>query len=257
MEGENDLDILARLSVPIVWHTLEEYNVRIEDLEDSRFEEAMKFIKVHFVPHDILSRCGGLADDPDQIQTFLERMLFNMQDYTSLIAVDNVSEKIIGVLINRVMRFSEHSKTQSRVRFLEGDSVRKIIKIWSLIIARSNVFQYFDTDCVLRNYILCVKPRFRRKGIGRQLMLTSFELAASLEMGAVMGIYTTGALQQMGKSLGMEILAEIFYIDYIIDGEMVFDDPGAGNYTIALMARRVEPTETVDVEADEAEIPKT
>lgn len=33
---------------------------------------------------------------------------------------------------------------------------------------------------------------------------------------------------------------EIYYVDWEEDGEMVFHDPGAGNYTIAIMASKVE-----------------
>lgn len=32
---------------------------------------------------------------------------------------------------------------------------------------------------------------------------------------------------------------EIYYVDWVEDGEMVFHDPGPGNYTITIMASKV------------------
>lgn len=70
----------------------------------------------------------------------------------------------MGLAINRVMRQSEYSRTQSEVKLAPGKEIGHIIKIYSTILKRGNVFKVFDTDVFLRNYIMIADPEYADKG---------------------------------------------------------------------------------------------
>lgn len=85
-------------------------------------------------------------------------------------------------------------------------------------------------------------------GIGKQFLKASLDIGRHLRCKAVVGIFSGYALQIPAKKMGMEILNEIYYVDWRDQyGEMIFNDPGPGNYTVSLMGMRV-PKDRIEEE---------
>lgn len=78
------------------------------------------------------------------------------------------------------------------------------------------------------------------QGLATAMVSSSYTLARSLKIPVMMGLISSARTQQTLKKFGMKILIEQFYVDWVDDeGEMIFKEPGIGNYTLALMAGRV------------------
>ena len=76
-------------------------------------------------------------------------------------------------------------------------------------------------------------------GIGMGLLYSSLNLARLMGQTVAMGVFTCVQSQRMASKLGMVTHLEIDYAKWIKDDEIVFLDPGAGNYSIMLMAMRI------------------
>nr|CAI5840375.1 unnamed protein product [Callosobruchus analis] len=105
-----------------------------------------------------------------------------------------------------------------------------------------DIYEHFQCEIFLRYYLLCITPPYRGKGLGYQMMLTGIDIARHLNIPVVMGLMTNWKLQKLARKLGMETLYEIEYKTWHDKtGELVFCNPGAGNYTCALMAGELPP----------------
>lgn len=128
----------------------------------------------------------------------------------------------------------------------EGDALQKIMHLLNTVVKQENVYKVLNCDMYLRIHIICVHPSYQEKGIDVALLKTSMETASAMSIPAVGGIFTSGASQTMADRLGFRLISEIRYGRWIVDNEIVFDDPGRGNYSAAFMALRIEADETLD-----------
>lgn len=73
-----------------------------------------------------------------------------------------------------------------------------------------------------------------------------------------MGIFTGAVSQNIAKKLGFQSHLEILYSQWVEKDEVVFEDPGPGNYSANVMALKIEiPEEKVEEEIKEkAKSPK-
>ncbi|XP_064212809.1 uncharacterized protein LOC100141857 isoform X2 [Tribolium castaneum] len=85
------------------------------------------------------------------------------------------------------------------------------------------------------------------ESLGLQLFLSAVDVARSLNIPVVMGILSCWTLQKLAKRIGMKTVFEIDYVGWRDRfNEMIFDDPGIGNYTCAVMAGPVPPPPEVE-----------
>ena len=120
-------------------------------------------------------------------------------------------------------------------QIFEGEVLHQIMQLKNTLITRTNAYEWFGHDKYFRVYILCVHPSYHGKGIDAALLDACVQVAITLEMPAIGGIFTSGADQSMAEAAGFQILSEIRYGLWIVDDRVVFDDPGRGNYTAAFM----------------------
>ena len=65
------------------------------------------------------------------------------------------------------------------------------------------------------------------------------ELAASKGIPVVTSHVTSAFTQAASKSLGFEVVGEIEYKDYLVDGKAIFDVEGRPHSKVQLVAKRV------------------
>lgn len=113
---------------------------------------------------------------------------------------------------------------------------------------QTNACERFGHDKYLCIHILCVHPSYKEKGVETALLYASVELAVTLKMPAIGGIFTSGVSQATAYNMDFEILHEIRYALWVIDDQIVFDDPGRGNYSAAFMGKLVPQKESTEEE---------
>lgn len=130
------------------------------------------------------------------------------------------------------------------VQHFEGDALEKIMSLMNAVIKRTNAYRELDCDTYLRVHILCVHPSHQQKGVGAALLKVCVQVASSLGISAIGGIFTSGGAQSLALKLDFRLVAEIRYGRWVVDNRVVFDDSGKGNYSAAFMGTRVPREES-------------
>ncbi|KAK5646997.1 hypothetical protein RI129_005461 [Pyrocoelia pectoralis] len=243
---------LKRIYSPLVWKETA-FGIRIQDLKENQHDEVINIIKDYYVEQDVLCKNTELLNDEESLDCYLKRIRFQLRDNSSIIAVDLKDEegdkkltdeklKIVGVLVLKIIRKNEFTRVFSQVQLVEGEAMKRCIAFRSHITRRVDVHEKCNCEVFLRYYELCVIPEYRHQSIGHLLMLCGIKAARSYNIPVVAGLFPNFALQKLARRLGMETIYEIKYTEWTdSDGELIFDDPGAGNYTCAVMAGTVAP----------------
>lgn len=111
------------------------------------------------------------------------------------------------------------------------------------LIKQTNAHERFGQQEYYCVYVLCVHPSYREKGVEYALLNACVQVAVSLRIRAIGGLFTCGASQAWARSMGFELLSEIRYSLWILNDRIVFDDPGRGNYSAAMMGKLIAPEE--------------
>ncbi|CAB3225916.1 unnamed protein product [Arctia plantaginis] len=131
------------------------------------------------------------------------------------------------------------SRTFSRVKLTYNPLYSSVIKFYNDIEKPVNIFDILKVKRYFKVYILALKQRYRHRGIAKEMLKAAETLSRSANVPALAGIFTTNRLQVVAEELGYKKLNEIYYIRYLVDGEIVFWDTGLGNYGAAIMACRI------------------
>lgn len=108
-----------RIYAPVVWKRLGS-GIRIQDLKPVYYDQVLQIIEVGsctwenalspvlsfqecYFQEEVLCRNSNLAEDPESIKSFLNVVMFNLKDRTSIIALDE-RELSVGVLRDNVCR---------------------------------------------------------------------------------------------------------------------------------------------------------
>lgn len=70
-----------------------------------------------------------------------------------------------GALVLKVVRKLDFGRVFSRVQLVEGDALKKCVKIKNHLSRKTDVFADFDCETYLRYYGVCVKPEYRKRGV--------------------------------------------------------------------------------------------
>lgn len=103
------------------------------------------------------------------------------------------------------------------------------------LVKQAKIYDNLDIEEYIKIYILAIHPSYERKGVRSALIKAAISVCRALKSHAIFGIFTSKSEQELAESLGWQILSEIQYSRWIINDKVVFDDPGIGNYSAALM----------------------
>ncbi|XP_045540265.1 uncharacterized protein LOC106718280 [Papilio machaon] len=231
-----------RIKAPSIWGRLP-CGIRFEDLQDTRYDDAVKLLKKHYLPEEITYRSVKLLDDKEGTDEFIHNARIWMKDKISIAAVKEGTNQLVGVLIMRIQDKSAFSRTFSRVKLTHNPLYSKVMKFYNEIEKPIDLFKEMGVRRYLKFYVIALKGRYRHRGIAKEMLKAARELAASANVPAIAGIMTTSRGQVIAESLGFVKYNEIYYIRYLIDDQIAFFDTGLGNYGAALMGYRIPDVE--------------
>ncbi|XP_011149327.1 uncharacterized protein LOC105189121 [Harpegnathos saltator] len=236
------LEMEERMYAPLQWeaHTAP---CKIQDLKAAQYEEALRLIKHHFFREEPMCKAASLLEDRKSVGALLDLTKTWMKDNTSLVALSLTSGRVIGVAVTRVNSDSDKTDTYNRVLKFEGDTLENIMRLINAVIKQTNAYKAFDCETYLRVHLLCVHPSYQRKGVGLSLLTTCVQVASTLKIPAIGGVFTSGYSQSLATKLGFDLVSEIRYSRWTVNDKVVFDDPGKGNYSAAFMGMRISPAE--------------
>ncbi|KAJ3653383.1 hypothetical protein Zmor_012637 [Zophobas morio] len=231
-----------RIYAPVVWRRLGS-GIRIQDLKSNYYDRVLQIIQECYFQEEVLSRNSNFAGDPDSVKSFLDHVLSYLKDRSSIIGLDEANEDaIVGFLVLKVMHKNDYSDVFSRVMPVEGDAHKKCVNFLNYIARKADIYTEYNCEEFLRYVLLCIRPEYRKRGLGLQFYLSAVDVARSLSIPVVMGIFSSWSQQKLGKKIGMKVSFELYYTAWRDKfNELAFPEPGQGNYTCAVMAGFLPP----------------
>ncbi|CAK1547678.1 unnamed protein product [Leptosia nina] len=232
----------TRIKAPSIWGRVP-CGIRFEDLQDRRYEDAVRLLKKHYLTEEITYRSVKIADDKEGTDEFIHQARIWMKDKMSLAAVKEGTDKLVGVLIMRIQEKQAYSRTFSRVKITYNPLYSTVVTFNNEVQKPVNLFEKLGVRRYFKIYVLALKARYRHRGVSKDMLKAAISLSTAANVPAIAGIFTTGRGQQIADELGFVKFNEIYYIRYLIDDQIVFWDTGLGNYGAALMGYRVPSVE--------------
>ncbi|XP_023290723.1 uncharacterized protein LOC105694443 [Orussus abietinus] len=189
-----------------------------------------------------MCKASYMLEDQDSVKSYLHLIRVWLKDTTSLVALSTRTGRVIGAIVARVINSEDKADTYDRVQILRGEALEMVMHLMSALLNQARVHDYYNCTKIYRVNVICVHPSYQQKGLITSLLEACVQVAVSMQVPVLAGFFTSGASQSIGHNLGFEILSEIRYSRWIVDDEIVFDDPGIGNYSAAFMAMRT-PTD--------------
>ena len=88
---------------------------------------------------------------------------------------------------------------------------------------RCNIFDYYRVNDVIHFFGIGIRRDYRRRGFGESLMGAAICFVRNLGLGDVIikGEGTSNFSQRVFEKIGFDILSEVVYADYKVDGKVV------------------------------------
>ncbi|CAG4965994.1 unnamed protein product [Colias eurytheme] len=227
-----------RIKAPSIWGRVP-CGIRFEDLQDRRYEDAVRLLKKHYLTEEITYRSVKIADDKEGTDEFIHHARVWMKDKMSIAAVKEGTDQLVGVMIMRIQEKQAFSRTFSRVKITYNPLYSTVVTFNREVEKPVNVFDKLGVRRYFKIYVLALKARYRHRGIAKEMLKAAINLSTSASVPAISGLFGTGRGQQIAEELGFEKFNEIYYVRYLIDDQIVFWDTGLGNYGMALMGYRI------------------
>ncbi|XP_033212484.1 uncharacterized protein LOC117170071 [Belonocnema kinseyi] len=234
-----------QMEAPLTWEAPP--YCEIIDLKENYYEEVLRLIKHHYLKEDPMCRSVNLLKDHESKQQYLDLIKIWMKDSTSLIAISKSSGRVIGTIIARINSLLDKTNTYSRVQIFQGKALELIMSLKSALVLQADAYSLFEVDKYLRIYILCVHPSYENNDLGAELLFSSYQVAMSLQLVAIAGIFTSAKNQKTASRVGFKKVTEIKYSTWIVNEEIVFNNSGIGNYSAAFMGK-ITPDENCQEE---------
>lgn len=118
---------------------------------------------------------------------------------------------------------------------MQGDVLEKLMELKNELVKQAEAFKQLNKTTILRVYILCVHPSHRSQDLYTALLEACIEMTNVMEIPGIVGMFTSGESQALASRVGFNMLREIHYGQWKIDNQIIFDNPGIGNYSAAFM----------------------
>ena len=183
-----------------------------------RTEEILKFLDATYFKDEPLCRNKDLEEEDSG--SLKEDFISMIQQGLSLMAVDDKTGQVIGVAL---------SEPEDRYLTDTTDGSAKIIEQLNLVAFANksvSVYEEYDVDTIFHFLFLSVHPNYRGFGIATKLVQKSIELAKLRGFKVAKAEATGKYSQKLFTNLDFDILFQISYNDYKVDGEVVFRNMG-------------------------------
>ncbi|RZB38781.1 dopamine N acetyltransferase, partial [Asbolus verrucosus] len=208
----------------------------IEVIDDGDKEEVLQFLRTFFIRDEPLNFSLGLLEGR---ATCAELEDYSIKDLNSGLNLKAVSNgKIIGVCLNGILNKGYVDEIEEAC--CEDKKFAKILKLLDHVAVQSNIFSHFpEIDKAMTVKILSVDSSWRGRGIAKDLMNRTRELARELGCGIMTVDCTSHFTARALKKLGFECIYSLKYEDYKINGEVVFT-PEKPHAAVTVYTQRIE-----------------
>ncbi|KAJ3657142.1 hypothetical protein Zmor_016167 [Zophobas morio] len=232
-------------------------DVYCQPLTTDYLEEATKMLEISFYPEENVSMAFGISEDPQAVRELSDMTNEIAKDGISVIAIDKNTNKVVGTVFNKIQVkndpiFNNFAKSWKSPRS------KALVELMAEIDSLFNLFEYYQTDCLLELMFLGTATVYRGKGIAKKLSELTLEIGTNLAKGVnvrksldgtemplgprpkvICSTFATIATQKIGRHLGFEIGAEKLYSEMEFQGTKFSDVITNGTTKITLEYKKL------------------
>ncbi|KYB28020.1 Dopamine N-acetyltransferase-like Protein [Tribolium castaneum] len=207
----------------------------IEVITAGDADEVLRFLRCFFIRDEPLNHSIGLLDGKE---TCPELESYSIKDLDSGLNLKAVSNgKIIGVCLNGILTRGYLEEIEEAN--CEDKKFESILRLLDHVAVQSDIFSHFpDVDKAMVVKILSVDSSLRGRGIAKDLMNRTRDLARELGCGIMTADCTSHFTARALKKLGFECIYSLNYEDYKVNGEVVFT-PETPHAAVTVYTQRI------------------
>lgn len=196
-------------------------------LTEDLLEDALRVLQEGFYPFECLCIASNVAKNPKAVAELNLLSTECIKEGVSVAAVDNQTNKVIGVSINKIQVNDPNEGETFFEKFTREKCKEKestaLINTMVYCDSSINLFQHLKVNKVLELMFCAVTPGYRKRGIGMDLIKYDLKLLDKLseeEDGpkAASALFTSSYSQHIGENLDFEVLLTIHYNTFTYDG---------------------------------------
>lgn len=212
---------------------------RIENLQKKYFNLAVMLIKQYYFQNDVLLHALGFANDKQSVTYFVKHILQIMKTGSSLLLVDDHNNTIAGVLLLSVVDKLDFGRTFSHTSMHNGKVYDNCISLRNSMQKKIDFFIDYETDVLLRFYLVCIAAEHRGKQLGYHLFRTGLEVARHLHIPIACAVCTSEESKTLATKVGFELVDSVNYDQWFASiEEESFNAPNS-RHCVALMVAKV------------------
>ncbi|XP_067002741.2 uncharacterized protein [Anabrus simplex] len=211
-------------------------NFWVQDVTDDLAEDVVAHMTEFFLRDEPLTSNVKVRDDPVSLREIQSLWREMIKQRVALVALTNGDKGpvIAGCNVTGVVYKSDKGKDTQ----YEGGPMKAVIAALEYICDNVDVFQRYGVNEYMTALGLSVQPAYRGQGIGIELLRARFDLGRAVGLKLTVTVFTAIASQILAHRIGMEVLAEVSYKDYLQDGQVVFQNMKTPS--MKMMAKRIE-----------------
>merc|ERR1711874_53594 len=194
-------------------------------VDQTRYTEVLDLLYTNFHTDEPMSRALKIFDGTNRIPEADEYTLRALSENLSLMAVDSLTNKLLGVCVNGLVRKTDFPLSSQQVAGeVQNPGFRQILAVMATVHQRAgDIWAKVEGDIMFDIKMVTTDKNNRRSGLGTDLLRRSVQLAASLGYKAIKteatGLYSRKAFER----LGFEAVSEVLYSEYEAEGERIFE----------------------------------
>ncbi|KAJ6639129.1 Arylalkylamine N-acetyltransferase 1 [Pseudolycoriella hygida] len=230
---------------PKVWRTftgrdldsdkLIEY--RIEDLTESRFDDAIRHLEAFYLRDEPVSQVLGGRNDAQYVADYRMICRSILQQKTSLVCFRACSDSIVGVQTNYIRTIADDFGKQAYERS-QSPKTRKMYDVDSVLTKQFNAFDTYGVSEYFYLHNQSVDERFRGLNIGFHFFEAGKNFCRESNIKLMHGIFTSNFSSQAGVAFGFKQDLAISF-DELIKYHPELDMQGIKSERLSLKSAKV------------------
>lgn len=191
-----------------------------ELIPEDRYDEALNLYADHFVPDEPV----GAAISLEWCDEYEDLVLSELEHNMSIGLIASNTGQLVGFRMISIMNKNDDIDT----RYIKNEKFKLIEDFLKYLAELANVFEHYGVEDVFHFFAIGVHRDWRQKGIGSKLMKAGMSLVANLDVGPVVvsGEGSSNYSKKIYENLNFDILTEVQYAEYKVDGVAVFQNTG-------------------------------
>lgn len=203
---------------PIVWHTFRAKDLdgtmidyEIKDLPAEQFDEAVKLMKLSYLPDEPLAKTMNLLSEPGSVEDYIEAWKTSIDQKIAVGCYKVGSSELVAVNFLAVIT-EDDPKTEKQYR---GNASRISFKLYGWLLEQFNVFKELNITSCLVAYGMGVAREYRYRGIATEFLKARPPMMKAINVPYTVTPFTANGTQKAAEKAGYHLYYEITYAELI------------------------------------------